>query len=187
MSTRSIFYLVVNGEGHVISQCLIPKGMFPPEIAEGTRIVVPADGKGPSGEVRVDLRKLRKPINHIASLGEALTSWRPEQPSVGVYLDAKRQQRIAALDQAYAERMAELAGPLASLHAEKRRQAEAGGGSLVSDDADRLAILENAARQDALLAELERQRRSAKAQLRAAATEDELDAVQFFPDDKPIG
>lgn len=178
MSTRSTFYLVIDGEGRVVSHNRIPNEMFPPDIAAGTRIVVPADGKGPETEVRVDLRKVRKPVNHVPSVEDVLTAWRPDPMPEHVILDVERRKRIAEVDEIYAERIAVLTGPLAAIHAEKRRQAEAGGGPLVADEADRLAILANAAAQDKAVAIIERERREAKALLRAANSRDELAAIE---------
>lgn len=82
----------------------------------------------------------------------------------------------AQIDQWFAQRMAFLIGPMAPLHALKRAQAEAGGGALVADDADREAILERAAEQDAALSALDAQRRDLKAQVRAAATPEQIAA-----------
>jgi MoxR-like ATPase len=95
-----------------------------------------------------------------------------------VIVDMERRKRIADLDQIYSERLAEIAGPLAAIHAEKRRQAEAGGGPLVADEADRLAILANAAAQDEAVAAIERERREVKALLRAAKSRNELAAIE---------
>ncbi len=187
MSTRSTFYLVVDSKGRVASHNRIPNEMFPPDLAAGTRIVVPADGKGPETDVRVDLRKARKPVNHVASIEDVLTTWRPEPTPAHVILDMERRKRIAELDRIYAERLAGIAGPLAGIHAEKRRQAEAGGGPLVADEADRLAILANAAAQDAVLAEIERERRTVKSQIRDANTLAALDAIRISSNEKPIG
>lgn len=177
MSKRSTFYLVVDSKGRVVSHNRIPNEMFPPDISAGTRIVVPADGKGPETDVRVDLRKARKPVNHVASIEDVLTTWRPDPMPEHVIVDIERHKRIADLDRIYAERLAEIAGPLAAIHAEKRRQAEAGGGPLVADEADRLAILENAEKQDSELAEMEAERRAIKARLRNAGTEEEIAAA----------
>lgn len=178
MSTRSTFYLVVDNNGRVVSHNRIPNEMFPPALPAGTRIVVPADGKGPETDVRVDLRKVRKPVNYVASIEDVLTTWRPEPTPAHVILDMERRKHMAELDRIYAERLAGIAGPLAGIHAEKRRQAEAGGGSLVADEADRLAILANAAAQDEAVAIIERERREAKALLRAAKSRNELAAFQ---------
>jgi hypothetical protein len=178
MSSRSTFYLAVDSEGRVVSHNRIPNEMFPPDIAAGTRIVVPADGKGPETDVRVDLRKVREPVNHVASIEDVLTAWRPDPMPEHVIVDMERRKRIADLDQIYSERLAEIAGPLAAIHAEKRRQAEAGGGPLVADEADRLAILANAAAQDEAVAAIERERREVKALLRAAKSRNELAAIE---------
>lgn len=177
MSKRSTFYLVVDSKGRVVSHNRIPNEMFPPDLAAGTRIVVPADGKGPETDVRVDLRKVCEPVNYVASIEDVLTAWRPAPMPEHVILDVERRKRMAEVDRIYAERLAEIAGPLAAIHAEKRRQAEAGGGPLVADEPDRLAILANAAAQDEAVAIIERERREAKALLRAAKSRDELAAI----------
>lgn len=178
MSTRSTFYLVVDNDGRVVSHNRIPNEMFPPALPAGTRILVPADGKGPETEVRVDLRKVLKPVNYVASIEDVLTTWRPEPTPAHVILDMERRKRMAELDRIYAERLAGIAGPLAGIHAEKRRQAEAGGGPLVADEADRLAILANAAAQDEAVAAIECERRELKALLRAANSQNELAAIE---------
>lgn len=183
MSARSTFYLVINNDGRVISHCLIPNEMFPPEIAAGTRIIVPADGKGPETEVRVDLRKVSEPITHVETIQDILAWSESAQPSAEVLLDIERRRHIAKVDDVYAQRIAAVAGPLAALHAEKCRQAEAGGGPLVADEADRLAILSNAERQNEAIAEIERQRRAVKAMLRAAETDSDFAAALALIDD----
>lgn len=183
MSARSTFYLVVNDNGRVISRCLIPNEMFPPAIPPGTRIIVPADGKGPETEVCVDLRKVSEPVNHVESIQGILAWSEPAQPSAAIRLDLERRRHIAKVDEVYAQRIAAVAGPLAALHAEKSRQAEAGGGPLVADEADRLAILANAERQNEAIAEIERQRRTVKALLRAAETDSEFAAALALIDD----
>ncbi len=187
MSSRSTFFLIVDKDGNVVSHNRFPNEIFPPDIIEGTRIVVPADGKGPVNDVRVDLRKVRKSINYVATIDDILTKWRPEPTPEHVIVEVERHIRMVELDKIYAECLADISGLLAALHAEKRRQAEAGGGPLVADEADRLAILENAARQDEALAEIERERRATKARIRGATTLDDLRAISIHPNDKPIG
>ncbi|PWJ79857.1 hypothetical protein C7441_114135 [Pseudaminobacter salicylatoxidans] len=185
MSTRSTFYLVVDRKGCIVTQCRVPNSMFPPEIAKGTRIVVPADGKGPDTEMRVDRRKVRKPINSVATLNDVLL--RSNEPAAPAEhrLESLRGEAIAELDRAFAARLRSLLGPLADLHAAKRRQAETGGGSLVDDETDRLAIMENAARQDEAIAQMERKRRSLKARIRSATTSQDIeDALAALIDDK---
>lgn len=182
MSTRSTFYLVVNDDGRVISHCLIPNEMFPPEIAAGTRIIVPADGNGPETEVCVDLRKVSERVNHVESIKDVL-AWSEPAPSAVILLDIERRRHIAKVDEVYAQRIAAVAGPLAALHAEKCRQAEAGGGPLVADEPDRLAILANAGRENEAIAEIERQRRAVKALLRAAETDSDFAAALALIDD----
>lgn len=162
----------------MVSHNRFPNEMFPPDIASGTRIVVPSDGKGPETDVRVDLRKVREPVNHVPSVEDVLTAWRPDPMPAHVILDVERRKRIAEMDRIYAERLSEIVGPLAAIHAEKRRQAETGGGPLVADEADRLAILANAAAQDEAVAAIERERRELKALLRAAKSRNELAAIE---------
>lgn len=160
--------------GFIVNRQSLPPRLFPPAIPEGQRLVVPADRKIPTGPARLDLRKVRQPINHVASIDDVMAIWRPAAPSEAHRLDFERAKAIDALDGCFAARINAARGPMAAIHAEKRRQAEAGGGPLVADADDGAAILANAAREDEALAAIERERRKAKALLRAAKTEAEL-------------
>lgn len=101
----------------------------------------------------------------------------PRPPPPPPELEEERVAALANLDMTFIARLSDATGPFASLHAEKRRQAEAGGGPLVVDEEDRLAILANAKAQNEAIAAIERQRRETKAALRAATTEDEIKAI----------
>lgn len=173
MSVRFIY--IDASTGFVVSRQMLPA--LPGEPPEGQRIVVPADGKLPSAAARIDLRRARKSVNHVASIDDVLASWRPPEPSeIELLLQAKH-AAIAAVDRDYAERIASIQGPLSSLHAEKRRQAEAGGGPLILDESDRLSILANAAEEDEKVAAIDLERRTIKARLKAASTVDEIEAI----------
>lgn len=188
--SKVAYILVDETTGHVLSAGSVPQRFFPRPVPSGQRMVVLGDGKAPNTtQLRVDLRKVRQPMTFVERVDDVLACRQPEiRPrSAAIDLMMRQSAAIARLDKEFARRMDDLAGPLASLHAEKRRQAEAGGGPLVADEADRLAILDNAARQEAALAEMETERRAIKAAIRAAATLAELEAIQLSPDDKPIG
>jgi len=178
--SKVAYILVDESSGHVLRSVSVPQRMFPRPVPAGQRMVVLGDGKVPSTtQLRVDLRKVRQPMTFVAALDDVLAARQPEIRPRSAVIELMMQQSaaIARLDSEFVRRMDDLAGPLASLHAEKRRQAEAGGGPLVADEADRLAILANAARQDAALAALETKRRAIKVAIRAAATAGEIDAA----------
>ena len=86
------------------------------------------------------------------------------------------------LDTEYAAHFAVVRGPLAVVHSEKRRQAEAGSGALIADEDDRVAILAAAAAEDIILAEIEGARRAKKAALRAATSMEELNSIMAATD-----
>lgn len=183
MSTRSIFYLVVDSGGRIVSRCRIPKTMFPPEdIGEGLRILVPEDGKGPLSDIRVDMRKVRGAVTYVTSLTDVLRPSSQSEPNPVEVLQAAAWKRVDEIDREYAARFASVRGPLADLHAEKRRQAEAGGGPLIADEDDRLAITANAEAQDLALAAIERRRRDLKARIRAASSVEEIQRIVAEPD-----
>lgn len=164
--------------GFVDQRVSVPQSQFedhqPPD---GKRMVVPADGIIPVGRIRLDMRKVRQAITQVGCIAEVQSSWRPKALPERHCLDIARADAIAALDASAARRIDALRGPLATLHAEKRRQAEAGGGPLVAGETDRRAILANAAAEDEAVAAIERERRALKARLRAARTEDEIKAI----------
>ncbi len=174
--------------GAVLQLVTAPKRALPSGPDAGQKIIVITDGNLPKhSQYVLKLDMLSEPVTYVDQFADivATDGWPTRGDNSD--LEVRRCEIIAEIDRSYAERLAAVAGPLMSLHTEKRRQAEAGGGPLVMDEADRLAILVNAARQDEAIAEIERQRRAVKAQIRRAATSAELDAIQLFPDDKPIG
>ncbi len=188
--SKVAYILVDESTGHVLTVGSVPQRFFPRPVPAGQRMVVLLDGKAPSTtQLRVDLRKARQPLTFVERLDDVLTCRQSviRQPDAALEITMRRLEALDLVEREFAQRLAELTGPLAAHHAEKRRQAEAGGGPLVADEADRVAILDNAARQDAALATLETARRAAKAAIRAANTLAELDAIQLFSDDKPIG
>lgn len=177
---KNRLYLTIDAEtGFIVCRHSVPAERFPPADAPPGRKIVAAedDQPLPPGPHRFDLRKLRKAVTVVPSFAAALSSWRPPERSARGRLDIARMDALEALDREYAMHIASLRGPLASLHDEKRRQAEAGGGPLVADEADRIAVLANAQKQDEQIALIEKQRRAIKAQLRAATTEDEIKAA----------
>ena len=175
---QNISYVLIDADGFVAEIRSMPEVVA----TDGKRVVILADGVLPTTtQLRVDLRKVRKPVTTVARLADVLLA-RPDAQTPDEHrTELARGAAIAELDDRYALKLRLLTGPLSSLHAEKRRQAAAGGGPLVADEADRLAILANAARQDAAVAELERQRRCLKARLKAAATPAEIEAVLATP------
>lgn len=84
---------------------------------------------------------------------------------------------LAELDRLYADRIAAVMGPFAALHALKREQALAGGGPLVADEADRLAIIAAVDAEMARLADLETRRLAFRARIRAAQSNAEISVV----------
>ena len=180
MPSRNVRYVLVDiATGFVESRASVPREMFDEvQIPEGRRVVVPADGIVPGERVKLDLRKVRKPINFVASIADVQTAWRnDDEVPADLQFEITKAETIDELDWTYAERIEGLRGPLAALHAEKRRQAETGCGPLVADEADRLAILANAAVEDERIAAIERQRRAVKAAVKAATTDDEIKAA----------
>ena len=85
-------------------------------------------------------------------------------------IEAERAKALLAVDRHFARLMDSLLGPFAAIHRMKREQADAGGGPLVADEAERRAVLACAARQDAALVEIERRRLALKKRVRAAAS-----------------
>lgn len=82
-----------------------------------------------------------------------------------------RDNALDLIDQHYAARIDTVLGPMAALHMLKRIVP---AGELV---ADREAILQRAAEQDAELAAIDRERRDLKAAVRAAASSNEIKAL----------
>ncbi len=168
-------YAVINEDGFV---GLIGSSPELPAIEVGQRLVVPADGILPRKKpLRVDLRRIPDEVNYVESFDRIVANVQPKGLSAASLLEIKRVELISSIDQQFAARIASIRGPLADLHAEKRRQAEAGGGPLVADEADRLAILANAEAVDQRVAAIDRERRDVKARLRAATTMEELQHV----------
>lgn len=174
-----ISYLLVNEDGFIARRCFVPEEMFPPQdIEDGITVVVAEDGIAlPPGQHRFDRRKLRNKVQRVSSYADALSTWRPDEQGEDSLVSRAMVDAEAVIDAAFARRMEAVRGPLAEIHAEKRRQAEAGGGPLIVDDADRLAILANAEAQDEQIAAIERRRREIKTALRAATSEDEIRTI----------
>ncbi len=176
---RNVCYVEIdNATGFVTGRFSVPAGMVPEAPADGRTVVIPADRKIPAGPAKLDRRKLRQPVNRVASISSVETSWRTAELTASQLLEGQRAAVIEKLDRDFAQRASSNTGPLAGIHAEKRRQAEAGGGPLVDGEVDRQAILEKAARQDEALATIERERRAIKAAIRAATTKEEIDRAR---------
>lgn len=175
---RNVAYAVFDKDtGLLVRGVSVPADFPQAEPIEGALIVYLADGVLPRSEVKVDRRKIKKPVTEVATLSDAILPWAPPPLPDEALLAMNRDTAISALDASYAEQIAGIAGPLAMLHAEKRRQAEAGGGPLVADEADKLAILANAQVQDEAIAALEQERRAAKQAIREATTTEEVAAA----------
>lgn len=174
---KHVRYIFVDEKtGDVTMRGQVPDASMLPESApSGQRMIVVGDGAVPRQSFRIDRRKIRAGVVEVPTLAGRTLGARPMPPDLVVA--AARVEALAKVDRDYAQRIAGVGGPLAALHAEKRRQAEAGGGPLVADEADRLAILANAAAQDEAVAAIERERRAIKAALRAATTADEIKAA----------
>ncbi len=82
-----------------------------------------------------------------------------------------KEKALDLIDRHYAARIDAVLGPMAALHMLKRIVP---AGELV---ADREAILQRAAEQDAELAAIDRERRDLKAVVRAAASSNEIKAL----------
>ena len=168
----------ISPTGVVTLRGSVPARLFASvDVPAGHRLVKPLDGIVPAGMVRLDLRKIRRERNEVSTIESVMAARQPDGLSSEQLLEVSRAKALAAVDQSYGLRMQSITGPFATLHAEKRRQAEAGGGPLVLDEADRLAILANAAAEDEAVGTIERQRRAVKAALKAATTEDEIKAA----------
>lgn len=170
---KNVGYVLVDAEtGYSTSVHSVPVKRFTANVPEGQRMVVPADGVLPRNQMRVDLSQVDRELVAVHSMSDVHVGSRAELPFEIVVAKA-----IGEIDRLFASRLAGLCGPLAAIHAEKRRQAEAGGGPLIKDEADRQAIIANAAAQDEQIAKIERERRAIKAALRAATSEDEVQAI----------
>ena len=182
MNTR--YLLVEQDTGAIAAYGSIPSEMFPPaNVRSGLVVVRALDNRPPPiGEHRVLARHRKFPVNAVATFAKAFSAWRPPQPKADARLAMTRSAAIEKVDLLFADLLAKVTGPLVKLHAEKRRQAEAGGGPLVTDETDRLAILANAAAEDEAVARIERRRRTIKAALKAATTEEEITAALAMPD-----
>ncbi len=176
---RNINYVVIDAETGLVKEVVsIPPDQFPLREATKTeRIVVPADGILPGEPVRFDLRKVRKTVNAVETLAGIMSKANPEPIAEVHRVNVRRNAQLRSIDALYADRMSRLLGPLGFLHAEKLRQAEAGGGPLIVDETDRQAILANAEAESKAIAALEQERRSFKVQLRSALTIDQIEAI----------
>lgn len=93
--------------------------------------------------------------------------------------DAIRPQAELTIDRYFGSLIDTELGPMAKLHALKRMQAiyTPGETALIETNADRDAILRNAAEQDDRIKELDSKRRAMKAAVRAATTSAEIAAI----------
>lgn len=94
--------------------------------------------------------------------------------------DVLRPEAEDRIDRVYAKKINDLIGPLGRLHQRKAERAILGrklGGPLVADEADRLAIIAAATKQDEAVAALDVERRQMKADVRAATTAAEIHAL----------
>jgi hypothetical protein len=140
------------------------------------RLIIPEDGKPPeNAAAKLNVKGLPTGVISVPSLAEITIPVEP--PSAEVVLELRRSETLAIVDAFFASAFASIRGPLAELHAEKRKQAEAGGGPLIVDEEDRVAILAKAKAQDDQIAKLEQERRTTKAALVAAVTIEEIAAI----------
>lgn len=94
--------------------------------------------------------------------------------------DTLRPDAEVRIDRVYAKKINDLIGPLGRLHQRKAERAMAGPkrcGPLIVDEADRLAIIDAATKQDEAVAVLDVERRQLKAAVRAATTAAEINAI----------
>lgn len=92
-------------------------------------------------------------------------------------VEALRPQAENFVDKHFKHKIEAAIGPMGILHALKRIEAERAGSALIDDDEDRAAILRKASEQDEAIAQLDAQRRSAKAAIRSATSTQEIEAV----------
>lgn len=167
-----VSFIVVSPDGAIQM-----RGECPPEMlheydgGRAARVVVLRAG-APLGDWRIDMRRLRRDPDHRHDFHAIAVTRKIGRAEAAMRVVIARLEAVELIDRHFAGL---LTGPLADVHARKRRQAEASGGTLVDGDADRMAILARAAEQDERLAALDRQRRALKADVREAET---LEAVQ---------
>jgi hypothetical protein len=174
-----VYVLVDRKSGFTLGKVSVPPTLVEAvEIPDGQCAVVPMDQRMPEHAMRLDMRKVRKAINYVDSLESVQSTWRMDAPDAAIAsLEQKRDEAIDTLDTLALRRMVNVRGPLADLHSEKLRQALAGGGPLIVDEKDRASVLANAEAEAAKLGEIEAKRRTLKAELRAAKTEQEIASV----------
>jgi hypothetical protein len=175
--SRNIFYLVVDYAGTIQSMGSVPASRFEDiKLEKRRRLIIPEDGKPPeNAAAKLNVKGLPTGVISVPSLAEITIPVEP--PSAEVVLELRRSETLAIVDAFFASAFASIRGPLAELHAEKRKQAEAGGGPLIVDEEDRVAILAKAKAQDDQIAKLEQERRTTKAALVAAVTIEEIAAI----------
>lgn len=184
-TSRNIRYILIDATtGFIITYMSVPPATILEDqtVPDGQRMVIPEDGIIPKGMIKIDLRKCKGTINRVESIASVQASWRPKPIPAKHFLRIRQADEIARIDQIYADRIAQVAGPLNAVHAEKRRQAELGSFNpeimpLIVDEQDRLAVLANARVQDERIAEIETCRRKIKAALKTSTSEDEINAA----------
>jgi hypothetical protein len=171
---RTVAYVLIGPDGEVVERHRCMRDRVPEAAPEGHKIVVMADGSLPPAEAKFDGRKIRKARTEIATVEEGLSA--NQRPAVPEDALVRKKQRAALgrVDQEFARRYAEILGPFAAIHAEKLRQAQAGGGPLIADEQERQDVLTKAAEQEELLVAVEKERMAAKAALREATTLGEI-------------
>lgn len=172
-ATNNIRYVSIDASGFVVGRFSIPKDM-PMEIPQGLKIVVPRDRQIPAGEIRFDLRKVRKDVNIVESIDDVRASWTPLEPS----LDGIKLQKIEQLDIQYARTFESIRGPLARIHDWKRQKAEKNPKDLEAE-----AIIQAASAEDQHLDRLETERRDKKQRMLDASTIEEVEAILNEPID----
>jgi hypothetical protein len=179
--SRNINYLLVNAATGEVERLLSRPMDVQPETQSDQKLVLIEDGKFPRMPAVVDRRKVRKSITFAASASVVLKSEAPP-PTEAFELERSRSKTLARMDEFFATRIGKIKGPLADLYTEKRRQAEAGGGPLVVDESDRLAILANATKEAETLAAIEAERRAVKARIRSARSIAAIEKISFMPE-----
>lgn len=173
----NVYYVEVDFDGVVTRRCIVPARFFKGTCPENRRIVVVEDEILPPTSTILDNSKITSSLLAVRSISELQPSILEQTRSVEARLAQKKILALQEVDKKYANKFTKIQGPFATLHAEKLRQAREGGGILIQDESDRLAILENAEKEQQKLADLESKRREIKAALRLVATEEDLNTV----------
>lgn len=171
---KNITYVVIGSDGLVKRRASTPESRLPTP-NQGDKIVVFEDKRLPFAGAKFDLRKLRNDVNTLESFERGLTKTsKPVQLTPEMIFRKKVRRALESVDAQFAQAYKDIKGPMADIHAEKKRQAETGGGPLIASEEERQIVLTNAAAEDEQIATMERIRLETKARIREAKTLEEL-------------